>query len=204
MCRSLADGGRRCTHHATPARRSTESRSREHFRRKARETGEPDPFDDLDAAVERWHEWAAAVDAWLLELAGDMRDSGVSAADVDAVTLTRKALFRAHALTQLAAFERSWTAATFTRGRGVKTKNAEAADRESDARLALHDAHAIHVGTMAAVCSRYQRDGEDLTAAARRHNLTDDWAEVALARTVPSREWLGRFALVTDRSAPAA
>ena len=204
MCRSLAEGGRRCTHHTTPARRSTESRSREHFRKKARETGEPDPFDELDAAVERWREWMAAVDTWIARLAEEMRDSGVSAADVDAVTAARKALFHAHAVTQLAVFERGWTAATFTRGRGVKTKNAEAAERETDAHQALHDTHAAYVETMATVCSRYQREGEDLAVTARRHNLNDDWAELALARTVPSREWLDRFVLVTDRSVPVA
>lgn len=204
MCRSLADGGRRCTHHSAPTRRSTEARSREHFRRKARETGEPDPFDELDAAVERLHEWVAAVDAWVAGLAAEMRDTGVSAADVETVTVTRKALFHAHALTQLAVFERTWTAATFTRGRGVKTKNVEAVDRETDARQALHDAHAAYVETMAAVGSRYRRDGENLDLAARRHNLSDDWAEIAFARTVPSREWLDRFALLAVRSAPAA
>jgi hypothetical protein len=146
----------------------------------------------------------AAVDAWVAGLGEEMRDSGVSAADVEAVTVARKALFRAHALTQLAVFERTWTAATFTRGRGVKTKNVEAANRETDARQALHDTHAAYVETMAAVGSRYLRDGEDLTAAARRHNLSDDWAEIAFARTVPSREWLDRFALLAVRSAPAA
>ena len=199
MCRSLADGGRRCTHHCAPARRSTESRSREHFRRKARQTGEPNPFDELDAAVERWREWVAAVDAWVSKLGEETRDSGGSAADVEIVTVTRKALFRAHALTQLAVFERTWTAATFTKGRGVKTKNAEAADREADAREALHDAHTDYVDTMAAVCGRYRREGEDLTAGARRHNLNDRWAEVAFARMVPSREWLARFALLVER-----
>lgn len=204
MCRSLADGGRRCTHHSAPARRSTKARSREHFRRKTRETGDPDPFDELDAAVERWHEWVAAVDAWVAGLAAEMRDTGVSAADVETVTAARKTLFRAHALTQLAVFERTWTAATFTKGRGVKTKNVEAADREIEAHQALHDAHAAYVETMAAVGSRYRRDGEDLTASARRHNLTDAWAEVALARTVPPQEWLDRFALLAVRSAPAA
>jgi hypothetical protein len=204
MCRSLADGGRRCTHHSAPARRSTEARSREHFRRKTRETGAPGPFDELDAAVERWREWVAAVDSWVAGLAEEMRDSGISAADIEAVTAARKTLFRAHALTQLAVFERTWTAATFTKGRGVKTKNAEAADRETDARQALHNAHAAYVETMAAVGSRYRRDGENLDLAARRHNLSDDWAEIAFARTLPSRGWLDRFALLAVRSAPAA
>ncbi len=203
MCRSLAEGGRRCTHHYALGRRSTEVRSREHFRRKARETGEPDPFDELDAAVERWREWVAAVDAWLEGLVDGMRDSGVFAADVETAQVARSALFRAHALHQSAAFERSWTAATFTRGRGVKSKNAEAVTREADAREALHDAHAVYVATMASVTSRYQREGEDPTTTARRHNLTDDWADVALARSVPSREWLDRFALVTERFASA-
>lgn len=200
MCRSLAEGGRRCTHHTTPARRSTESRSREHFRKKARETGEPDPFYELDAAVERWHEWVAAVDVWLTGLAGEMRDSGVSTADIEAVTVARNALFRVHALTQLAALERSWTAATFTRGRGVKTKNAEAADREAAARQALHDTHTAYIETMAAVCSRYQHYGEHLDLAARRHNLSDDWAQVVLARSVPSREWLDRFGRMAEQT----
>ncbi len=204
MCRSLAEGGRRCTHHPTPALRSTESRSREHFRRKARETGEPDPFDELDAAVERWREWVAAVDAWVAGLGEEMRDSGVSAADVETVTVTRKALFHAHALTQLAVFERTWTAATFTKGRGVKAKNTEAADRETDARQALHDTHAAYVETMDTVCSRYQRDGEDLALTARRHNLNDGWTNIALARSVPSREWLDRFNLLVERPDPAA
>lgn len=204
MCRSLADGGRRCPQHSAPAPRSTEYRSREHFRRKARETGEPDPFDELDAAVERWREWVAAVDAWLTELAEEMRSTGVSDADADTVTAARRTLFHAHALTQLAAFERGWTAATFTRGRGVKTKNTEAAEWEADARHTLHDAHGAYVETMATVSSPYQRGGEDLAAPARRHNLNDDWSEVAFARSVPSREWLDRFVLVTERAAPAA
>lgn len=204
MCRSLAEGGRRCTHHPTPALRSTESRSREHFRRKARETGEPDPFDELDAAVERWREWVAAVDAWVAGLDEEMRDSGVSAADVETVTVTRKALFHAHALTQLAVFERTWTAATFTKGRGVKTKSTEAADRETNAREALHDAHTVHVATMAAVRGRYERSGEDLAATARRHNLNDEWTNIALARSVPSREWFERFTLLVERPGRAA
>lgn len=204
MCRSLAEGGRRCTHHSRSAVRSTEARSREHFRRRMRETGEPDPFDELDAAVERWREWVAVGDLWLEGLAEEMRGSGVSAADVETVTTARLAFFHAHAMAQLAVFERGWTAATFTRGRGVKAKNAEAAWRETDAREALHDVHAAYVETMAAVGRRYQRGGEDLIATARRHNLNDDWTNIALARSVPSREWLDRFNLLVERPDRAA
>lgn len=183
MCRSLEDGGRRCDRDHRRAR-SAEARSREYHRARSRRTGEPDPFDELDEAVERFRAMREVSEEVLVKQRLEMIGAGLTEEDADRVTEARREAMLDGLLAVLATTEHRWTASNFTKGRGVKTRRAEAADAEQAARDRSYDSRIVAARVESEVIETYARPGESRDDTVHRLSLS---AQRTLPLLHPSR-----------------